>query len=613
MKLNGHIGFLFCCSLCVFLFGNAKAQLQQLPVGHSKVSSPKVSSRIQQEKLLLPFWDDFSSGMLDSSKWENHGTVTSYTIGINPPSQGVVLLDGVDERGTPYSANIRERGDGDRLISRPFDLSGLTQEGISSLFLSFYWQAGGKAEFPDADDFLELYFNDAQGNWQLIWDMQGGDLSKQQVFTQEFIRVPAEFIHADFRFKFQNRGRLSGPFDGWVLDYVFLNSGRDPSLRHFPDRAISKPPTAPLGKYNAVPFFEYNRNPEAYSGFIASQFNSLDNRFRAMEYTVQLRDSETGAVLQNINSNTPFNPVPLARERRDFISNPFESIQLDGEAGMDLQTLLYLTTGDGYLINQISQQDTTYHTGVDFRVNDTIRQVIPLRDYFAYDNNSVDYAAGINQRSGLLAVRYHIEEEAYISGVSINFTNFAQTGSPIELMVWNDLAQEPIFAGEHSVPQKESIQEISHFPLDTLLRVQGDFYIGFRQFTNDFLHVGLDKTTDNGSEIFYNVVGTWAQNQTVEGSLMVRPHLQAEGPAAAPPTAVSGSIKAYPNPVTDKLFLEGEMDEISVYDPFGRQINVRVEDYEQGKVLDFIGKQKGVYLIRTYINQKPTSIRILVK
>ncbi|WP_143960739.1 T9SS type A sorting domain-containing protein [Litoribacter populi] len=613
MKRHGYIGFLLCCTFLIFFSENAKAQLQQLPVPHENSSNRTPQLRVQQENLTLPFWDDFSSGNLDTAKWENSGTRVSRSVAINAITQGGLILDGSDERGAPYSTRMREQGLGDQLTSLPFDLSGLSEEQISTLYLSFYFQAGGKAEFPDGDDFLEVHLLDTLGNWQMVWEMPGGDLTQREVFTQAFIQIPEAFAHDNFRFRFQNRGRLSGPFDAWIVDYIFLNTGRNPANTHFPDRALTKLPSSPMGRYVAVPYFEYQNHTELYSGIIASQFHNLDNRFRAMEYTVQLRNAETGGIIQNINSDTPFNPVPLSRERRDFISNPFEELETDLTEGVDLEAVIYLTTGDNYLINQVIGQDTAFHTQVDFRVNDTIRQIIPLRDYFAYDNNSIDYAAGINQRAGMLAVRFEMEEEAYVNGVSINFTNFVQIGSPVEILVWTSLDQEPIYARERTIPQKESLREISYFDLDTLLHVQGEFYVGYRQFTNDFIHVGLDKTNDSGEVIFYNVTGAWAQNQIVEGSLLIRPHLTQQGPEETIDVPLETKLRAYPNPVTERLILEGATGDVMVYDSFGRQIQINITESDSGKVLDFIGKQKGVYLIRTYINQKPTSVRILVK
>jgi len=601
---------------CVFTFLYSEsiyAQFSQLPVAQPTSTTKAENLRQQEQKLTLPFWDDFSSGEISADKWVNSGATSSFTVGINPPSLGVVLLDGVDGRGNPYSAVIRERGEGDQLISHPFDLSGLSPQEINSLYLSFFWQAGGRSEFPDADDFLELYFMDSLGNWMMVWDMAGGDQSKREVFTQSMVRVPEEFAHADFRFKFSNRGRLSGPFDGWVLDYVFMNTGRTTTSTFYEDRTLTKLPNSPLGKFSAIPLFELQRNAEEYNDNVQSQFNNLSNRFRAMEYSIQLRNRTTGAVINPLNTNTPFNPVPLARERRDFGSNPMSPLSPNQTEEFDLETLIYISSGDRFLIDRIQQQDTIYFRNVDFRVNDTIRSITPIRDYFAYDNNSLDYSAGINQRAGMLAVRYTMEEEAFLNGISINFSNFAQVNSPVELLVWNDLNAEPIFSRELGIPTKESIKEFSYFALDTLLRVSGNFYVGFRQFTNDFIHVGLDKSNDNGREIFYNVIGEWEQNNTVAGSLMIRPHLTLERPAENKAETAPIGIRAYPNPVTDRLYLEGDIQEVIVFDTFGRQINIPMESYDDGKILNFMGSNKGIYMIRAYKNDKSTSIRVLVK
>ncbi|KEO75327.1 T9SS type A sorting domain-containing protein [Anditalea andensis] len=608
----GNIKIWLGCAFIFFYAENIHAQFSQLPVPHTRPSDSE-HFRTKEQKLSLPFWDDFSSGEISDQKWVNSGVTSSFTVGINPPSLGSILLDGVDARGNPYSQTIRERGEGDQLTSMPFDLSVLSQQEMNTLYLSFFWQAGGRAEFPDGDDFLELYFLDSLGQWNRIWDMAGGDLSKQEVFTQELVRIPPEYAHTDFRFKFSHRGRLSGPFDGWVLDYVYMNTGRTANSLYFDDRSLSQLPNSPFGKYSAVPLFELQRNPDAYSEAVQSQFNNLSNQFRAMEYTILLRNSQTGEVLKTLNSNTPFNPVPLARERRNFGSNPMSPLSARQPEEFDLETIIYLTTGDGFHIEQIQQQDTTFYTEVDFRINDTLRNVSPVRDYFAYDNNSLDYAAGINQRSGMLAVRYSIEEEAFLKGISINFTNFSQINMPIEVMVWNDLQGEPVFARELGIPEKETINAFSYIPLDTLLSVSDSFYVGFRQFTNDFIHVGLDKSNDNGGEIFFNVVGEWEQNNMVAGSLMIRPHLTLERPTENRGEELPLGIRAFPNPVTDLLYLEGDIKEVFVFDTYGRQINLPIESYDSGKILNFMGRNKGVYMIRTYKNTKSTSIRILVK
>lgn len=590
-----------------------KAQFVQLPVDHSsrKIKEGHENLKIQEGPLTLPFWDDFSQEAIDTLKWQSLGVSTSYTIGINPPSYGVVYLDGIGTDGNPYSTSMMTNGEGDQLLSKVIDLSTVKQ--ADSVYLSFFWQLGGKGEMPDANDKLELYFLDASGIWIQVWEHFGGTADQRELFTQEMIPVNSNYLHAGFRFKFLNTGRISGPFDSWLLDYIYLDKGRNIHDVFHDDRTLTMLPNSAFGKYSALPLFELNGSKSGNLTAIGSQFMNLSNRFRAMEYTVELRNKETQTVLRSIHAQTPFNPVPQALERRNFTSIDLKDLDLDLEEEMDLETLVYLTTGDGFLIDQISGADTVYSPLVDFRRNDTIRHVMPIRDFMAYDNGSVDYAAGINQRSGMLALKYQLESPAYLKGVSINFTNLSQVGSAVELCVWNDLESPPIFVKEVLIPEKSSLDEFSYFALDTNLSVSDTIFIGFTQFTNDFIHVGLDKSNDSGEEVFFNVKGTWEQNREVQGSLMMRPHLSLTPVVDEVDESVEATINAYPNPVTEKLFIEGKIGEVLVFDSYGRQINMRVDTYDKGKILNFAGNDKGVYVIRVWTGKKPNSIRILVK
>jgi hypothetical protein len=93
---------------------------------------------------------------------------------------------------------------------------------------------------------------------------------------------------------------------------------------------------------------------------------------------------------------------------------------------------------------------------------------------------------------------------------------------------------------------------------------------------------------------------------------MIRAHLSPDAPETEELEAIQKPI-AYPNPVEDKLFVEGKFDSIIIYDSFGRILNLVSEDFQKGKIINFAGLQKGVYLIKLITNKEQTSIRILVK
>jgi len=588
------------------------AQFIQLPtpVYPQKTSLKSPSFRIQAEPLTLPFWDDFSNSQLDTNKWIIEGATLSTTVANAAPSVGALILDGIDERGRPYSTVQFEQGFADRITSRTINLSGLNPTEANSVYLSFFWQSGGKAEIPDPNDFILLQFLDQDSLWVNVWEQSGGLTAEEFFFTQEAIKVLPQFLHEGFQFRFQIQGRRSGPFDSWILDYIFLHKNRVESDLSFPDRALTLSNTRPFEKYAALPLFLLKKDPDLLWNATANEFKNLDKGFRAMEYSFEIREKESQSIVTSINSNTPFNPVPIAQERRAFTSNPIPGVPLPEEE-MDYELISYLVTGDRFL-NGVENGVAVTYPEVDFRINDTVRTTLPLRDFLAYDDGSVDYSAGINQRSGMLAVRYEVNSTVYLKGLSINFTNFTQLGGVIDLMVWKELDQEPIYKKEVFIPIKASLNEFGYFEIDKNIEINGIFYIGFTQFINDFLYVGLDKTYDNGGEIFFNATGSWVQNETVEGSLMMRAHVM-ESPPFENESEASVPLKVFPNPVLDILFIEGKVGTVNIYDPMGRNIILPISENEKGKSVNFEGMQRGIYVLKTTIGEEQKSFRILVK
>jgi hypothetical protein len=585
----------------------AQFQLLPTPVPEKGLKDYSKNNRLSQAPSLLPFWDDFSKKGVDTTKWINEGATQSFTVGYAPPSYGVLLLDGVDERGRPYSNVLVAQGITDKITSVPINLSGLSEVEKNTVFISFFWQSGGRGEMPDFNDDLSLFFLDTTDNWINVWSMLPGE---QFTFTPEIIQVTEEFQHENFQFRFQISGRASGPFDSWLVDYVYLNKNRNPNDLSFPDRALTKTNVRPLGRFSAIPLFELNQNSNEIWTNSGNEFKNLENRFRAMEYSVVLRNKADNSIVKNINNNTPFNPVPLANERRSFDSNSFNVINLPSEE-TDYELITYLTTGDKNLF-QIINGDSVFFENIDLKMNDTVKTIIPIRDFFAYDDGNVDYSAGINQRNGMLANRFEVSNTAFVKGISINFTNFNQANSVVDLMIWRNLDENPIYIKEVFIPEKPSLSDFSYYELEENIRVEDIFFVGFTQFTNDFVYVGLDKTFDNGKEVFFNVTGSWQQNDIVEGSLMIRVHLS-ETEVVEQEGQSEAGFKLFPNPVTDWLNLEGDIDDYIVYDPYGRQLNLPMEINEKGKMINFAGLQKGVYLVNIVQNNESKSIRVLVR
>jgi hypothetical protein len=555
----------------------------------------------------FPFWDDFSSG-LDTLKWDFSGTTYTETIGINPPSIGMLLFDGVDENGTPYSVQQTEQGNADKITSKPFDLSVSGATTSNSLYLSFFWQLGGRGELPDENDVLILEFLNADNTWSTVWSQTGGVLLDRTTFQQEVIQIDLRFQHAEFKFRFFTKGRLSGPFDSWLIDYIFLNTNQNTTNQTFRDRSLTRRNRLRLGDFGAYPrelLADENQNWST----VSNEFLNLENRFRAMEYSIAIGDT-TSQLVFPINENTPFDPVPNSKERRSFESRTLANIPIP-ENNSELEISTSLTSGDG-LFFEINGSDTTRHLNVDFRDNDQVKTYFPLRDFFAYDNGSADYAAGINQRSGFLAVQYNTPSEVYLKGISINFTNPRQANQAVDILVWKDLNEKPIFRKEVLIPIKQANEQFLYFSLDTNIKVNGPFYIGFAQFTDDFIFVGLDKTNDFGEKIFYNVVGAWVQNKEVKGSLMIRPHISLGTPFVEAEIP-DEKLRIYPNPVESYLNIEGIFSQIRIFDSFGREIFLERILSTKGEIVTFKGQRSGIYVLNVSNPKGTESFRILVR
>jgi hypothetical protein len=562
----------------------------------------------QTNTATLPFWDDFSKG-IQSNRWISKGASYTETIGNKAPSIGMVLFNGVDEAGKSYSLQEKDQGEGDYLSSIPLDLSGIPAAQQTTVYLSFYWQAGGKAEVPDSNDRLTLQILTPGGTWLNIWEKRGGTAVDRNRFIQEAIAIRPEWQHANFQFRFFSNGRQSGPFDSWLLDYVYLNSKRSSTDLSYPDRSLTQRTTVRLGDFGAYPWELLQKNQKGKWSTAKSEFQNLENRFKAMEYSVTLRDS-SGVSMLPINSTTPFNPVPNALERRTIASRSFTEIPLPAKP-TEVVFEMALITGDG-LLTEINGSDTVRYSQVDFRSNDRVSSRFPIRDYFAYDQGAADYTAGINQRSGQIAVEYTTPEPVFLKGISIDFSNTRQVNQVLDLVVWSALDKKPLYSKEVVIPAKGPGQEIHYFPLEETIPVSGTFFVGFTQFTNDFLQVGLDKGNDFSGRIFYNVGGGWVKNTEVTGSLLIRPHVSLTGKASGniEPT---NTLRIYPNPTVNEVQVEGEFSSLQVVDSYGREVFPSRVPSAKGEILNFKDQHPGLYLIYVQGSTGPQSYRILVK
>jgi len=611
----------------------AAGQIVERPLPNKKTGPTKKYTGIgtateNTEPSGLPFWDDFSQANVvpSSLKWINGQNVRiSNGTGIEAPTINAALFDGVDAAGVPYDPLSLLNGATDSLTSRTIDLlNNFDRIGqVDSVYLSFFWQVNGVGELPDSEDSLILQYKNADDQWITQWSQVGGRENESGAFNQQLLQVPSSFFHDTFQFRFRSFSRLAGAFDTWLIDYVYINQSRHAADIAYPDRALTRKPSFLIGPYTAMPTEQFFAAPDTYVQETTAEFLNLNDAFQPVQFSAIVRNTTTDEVVEVLNDETVASPLPQAFERLTFTSPAMDPSLLDDEADSSiLETTYFIKSGDNFFINEIrAGNDTIFEEAIDYRINDTVRIITRLDDYFAYDDGEPDFAAGINQAGGKLAYRFVAEERALLTHIDINFAFIQQTGEPIELMVWkelevNGIEDSVLFQDPYSVQRPEFIGQLKAYELDTPIFVQDTFYIGFSQATNEFLALGLDKNNNSGNQMFFNVDGNWRENEFVQGSLLMRPRFDKEiAETFVGPGAPGGPIRfdAYPNPTSGIIKIPGLVDGIQVFDSFGKQTRFRLEEDEDGYTLDLSLNKKGIYLLRVHRNGQTLTKRIILK
>ncbi|WP_038032716.1 T9SS type A sorting domain-containing protein [Thermonema rossianum] len=542
-----RLSFLFCC---LFSF-RLSAQWVIAPYHPAPVQTAT------KKVLSLPFWDDFSyysySTQTDGARWTAQNVLVNNNLCIDPPTKGVATLDAFRSDGTTYDISSPTlKGYSDTLQSLSIDLS--SYNAGSGLYLSFFWQAGGLGEAPDPEDFLVLQFLDDNGSWQEVW-RRTGENNDSTTFTQTLIPIDqSRFLHSNFRFQFIRYGRLTGTFDYWHLDYVYLNSGRNSNDIYYRDISTVNRPLRYFAGFSAIPLHHLSAG-FATTGKISTRLRNLDNNFRALTYQCRVYDSNNNVLLTlPVTAVAP--NAPLIFPGDDFRLEATPSPIPVPAGPTTLRYCFEVNTSD----------DNTTIPPYDLRVNDTICGETVLDDYYAYDDGSFEYVAGINQRFGKLGVRFVLPGglQAQLTAVDILFVPYKKdlTGQSFVLWVAKRLnapaaADELLFQRAYPIEYPTSYGQVVRFPVDIYgtVMLSDTFYIGIQQTTDDFLAVAFDKDLDSHEHVFANVFGLWEQNPDIRGSLFIRPVFSPNPVTALTPPAEA--VRLFPNPASEQVQVEG--------------------------------------------------------
>jgi hypothetical protein len=254
-------------------------------------------------------------------------------------------------------------------------------------------------------------------------------------------------------------------------------------------------------------------------------------------------------------------------------------------------------------------------------LSDTLRYRQEFFNYYAYDDGTAEFGYGLTPAGSELAYQFTLNTRDTLRAVQM-FFNKTLTGANEQffyLTVWKDLNGAPgeiIYYQERMKPVfEDSLYKFHTYYLDSIVPVQGTFYVGWVQTTTHNLNVGFDAYNDASSHIFYNTSGVWDKT-SYTGSLMIRPVLGKK--LKDYPILKSNKIDYFlvsPNPTRDGKFwlkflttpkdganaIEIQPDEnvienleIEVFNILGQRVHFSL--YQPQIDLSFL--RHGVYLIR---------------
>jgi hypothetical protein len=582
----------------ITISGSAQIALKPIP---KIIKSSTSAARVESHTITLPIWDDFSTstGLVDTTWWmleSQSQVIVKHGIGIDPPSTGVATFDGVDASGIPYLTAPTD-GSVDSLVSHNIDLTQVPINLRNTVYLSFFYQFYGNGEPPEEQDSLMVFFKNVDGDWDKVWPINSSDnyTTDPTVFTEIFTQVSGEkYFHNEFQFMFKAKGRQNGWLDNWLVDYVYMDKRRSATDNSYFDRTFTAPPSSVFDQFTAMPFDDFmaSLNKSELVNSTKNKLRNLEAEGINIEYSVNLYDTLNNVLIETTTSNKTENLVKFGL--LDISSKAFDASLIDPSADSLFLMLEYLIdkSGDKFLIDSIHNNniDTVFYDGedgrkkIDLRQNDATKSYFNLHNYYAYDDGTAEYGAGINQPQGKLAVQFNVVESKYLNRIDIYFPNIQgnQAGVPLELFVLNNLDGD-----ENSVRFQSNIA-ISHTGINQFITyklaqpifVTDTFFIGFTNLssTNEWLSIGLDKNTDSFDRVYYNVDGNWFPNTEIHGSLMMRPYFTQETPVVGIRDKSSFSLEIYPNPSTGRLKIEGNFNSFKLVDLLGKEVPFELID-----------------------------------
>lgn len=515
-------------------------------------SRPTDKSQVPVKKktmaLSLPVIDDFSydSHQPNPNIWVDQNVYVNQTYCKSPITLGVATFDGLDKDGIAYELGVFSVDTADILTSQPINLANPTD----SVYLSFFWQAGGNGDFPENSDSLAVYFYTPQaGTWSSVWRVT--NIDSLTPFTQAMIPVPTAYHKADFQFRFVSYGARAGAFDIWNIDYVRLDDSRTINDTLFNDVSFTQPHSSLIKNFDAMPWFHYvssviNKDNENF--FYRKNNNGAIFGLFTGTYEISLNGSSLASDLQGQS-------VSPASNVESVYNSTFKPFFPGTQTG-EFEILAYQS-------HYGSNEDPATET------NDTIWRHQQFKNYYSYDDGSAEQAYLVDDNAGgFMISQFGIAQAEDLMGLYIYFLpseyNIEQNkftivvyadnnGEPGNLIYESDTTYTPRFTSSNfflPYPIKKDINKG--------VNVSGTIFVGIKQVKNTPLPIGFDMNSNlNKDKIRYGKPNDF-YTSFIPGNLMIRPYFRYLPNDFDLPETTAGTIgvKVYPNPARQQISIE---------------------------------------------------------
>ena len=566
------------------------------------------------DTLLLPFFDDFSGHSIfpDSKKWSDNFVFINNTYSDRQITAGIATFDALDNTGRMYATASSSGFKADQLTSLPINLNYSVSDNI---WLSFFYQAGGLADPPEANDSLTLqFFAPDEKEWHSVWKAEG-TLDKR--FKQTIIRIDNNrYLKKGFQFRFINYASLSpnlsdpsmvGNCDIWNIDYVLLDKNRNAADTVYADVAFTLPLRSLLKSHEAMPWKQFSKvNLQEMGSSIPVHYRNNDLITRNVTRNFEIWD-----VYKNTSAFT------FSAGATDI--GPLTTIDYNANL-----VYTYKTSNNDSALFRITASLKT--DNFDPKGNDTLIYFQVFNNYFAFDDGSSEGGYGINglgSRNAMVAYKFvsYVQDTLRAIRICFNDSYLQANKREFDLVVWdnnNGLPGNIIYARESvMVEQGNVINGFYNYTIPEGVVVNNIFYVGWRQRSETFLNVGYDVNTPHAGKQFYWLNGVWSQSQ-VPGSIMIRPVVGSPLLITSIKDTYSKNknlMSFWPNPATDYININtGEVQLygsafISITDLNGHEL-IKVPFSER---VDISSLHEGIYFLIISMNGRPVEYNRLIK